>query len=598
MTEIDVYLALKNVPNVNSYFESLNKSLDEHLITPQPTLPLDLSTLDFETSIQKLNEFLTLEEICEENCLTFSKSIKRVLAVLSDVTSLCKLVKAKCEEDGKHIVTARNTAIQMVIEKEKSRCDKELATNTLRKAQIKVDFEDKVSELTQKMKNSIFPLNFDYMNFFDKIEPPKIVVNHNIVENLIPTVITAENSLKVDQLENLENDVQQPKLLKVFKSTQTEDCNTKVINLEHTEHVTKNTNLFPSKNFNQSETIDKQNDMNKQKNTHDNLSDKNTLKNKDEDKHEKKTLVLKKVNTDPINNGLKLHSESDEISDMLHENFSQSVPQTTSDAFKPSNKENTEKMKKSEFSLTEEDLIDDLDFLPSNPFVPTEDSKDSKEKTLSEISKKHPESSKSSKESREDTEVMGGQLPRVKDKKCYISPGVLTMEDKAQIFAWSRRSVGRVLFDYASDLPKRTPKALVENLKGVRGFVIVIYSQDANNVFGVVVTKPAEKPGFFVRDEKCCIFSLKREGIVKRKKFEILSDCANFAFLVGKERSTKFFDVGKGDIKIWRNKEEKLISASKRRSFEYGKESKTVTGKNELYEIEIQGFTVFELEKE
>ncbi|ELP90915.1 hypothetical protein EIN_360980 [Entamoeba invadens IP1] len=152
MSTTDPYSYLENnMPDLTDCFSKLKVIMSTHLSSPKLFFPDDIDTIQLEESIQRLHDLLQIEKIAETNCLTFSKSIKRTLATFSDLLHVFLSAEEQCEKDGEWIITFRNEVIHKIIEKERTRYDKEVETNAFRKARLKEEFDQKELELAAMM---------------------------------------------------------------------------------------------------------------------------------------------------------------------------------------------------------------------------------------------------------------------------------------------------------------------------------------------------------------------------------------------------------------------------------------------------------------
>ncbi|ELP92847.1 hypothetical protein EIN_507480 [Entamoeba invadens IP1] len=172
----------------------------------------------------------------------------------------------------------------------------------------------------------------------------------------------------------------------------------------------------------------------------------------------------------------------------------------------------------------------------------------------------------------------------------------LNCEEKAQIFAWSQRSVGKVIFDYSATRLHGCSGRYFNAINSVKGFLIAILCGEY--LFGVVVTKPVQIYGDCVADSNCFVFVLRENGIKKRRKFSIKEEDKEFAFTMGRHNSTKFFEVGKGDLKLYRKKTKNCLACEYNgKSFEYGEKRVNVLGSENRYgQIKVDRFVIFALE--
>ncbi|ELP92553.1 hypothetical protein EIN_356440 [Entamoeba invadens IP1] len=170
---------------------------------------------------------------------------------------------------------------------------------------------------------------------------------------------------------------------------------------------------------------------------------------------------------------------------------------------------------------------------------------------------------------------------------------LLNKKEKEQILKWSGRSVGDLIFTYKNNLKSCSVK-LRECFHEGNGFVIaLLYEQ---NVFGVVVTKKVDKTTDYAFDEDCFIFQMRDNGDNNYKMYKIKAENFDWAFSVGVKCSTKFFDVGCGDINVvYNTTNKKVVCKCAQSSFDYKNCTQTICGVDGSVIFNIQKFVVYRL---
>ncbi|ELP84922.1 hypothetical protein EIN_002770 [Entamoeba invadens IP1] len=500
-TTNDAYTFIRNdLPDVNALIMTLQHSMEEHITTAQLTFPHNIDTLDEDSAIAVLNECVLNEEKSEENCVKFSRAIKKTVAVLVDVVDLLKSAGSACERDGDSIVTFRNKVLQMIVDRERSRVEKELTTNTFRKAQILDTFEERKAEIVMRKKSSIFAVN-------------------DIVKTTEETPHNPFNDEK-DVKKTKSKPVKKQKNIKESKST------------EKTERgvAQKCPKPIYAKGAEKG-------------------SGHNTTVAVEEQKKENSELPEVPPYTtiiEPNNNNCN------------NTNSSKEVKEETSDVVTIYTNEKTDKSTDLEtsFSGGNESYEESQGFHSLSTNV----------RSVTEMS-----------------------------QSVSFESDVLSAAERNQLGVWSESRVGSGVFDYAYDTSRYCSQKLVKRISGCDGFVLVIVC--GTTVFGVVVKAKVEKTGEFTRDDNAFVFCLRENGVANYKKYPIRGGMCNVAMLVGKKAGTKFFDVGKGDIKVWfRKPEMKMVCRCKQHSYEYGDTRETACGTSKD-EMTVDRFVVFRLEK-
>ncbi|ELP92866.1 hypothetical protein EIN_508670 [Entamoeba invadens IP1] len=176
------------------------------------------------------------------------------------------------------------------------------------------------------------------------------------------------------------------------------------------------------------------------------------------------------------------------------------------------------------------------------------------------------------------------------------SDDMLTIEEKAQIFAWSGRSVGKMVYDYDKTPSRVCSSLFIKAILGCNGLVVVVSVEDS--VFGVCLYEKVLRTSTNVDDPKSFVFTLHENGIDKRKKFLIKKENSKHAFYIGAINSMAFFNVGKGDIRVSANREKKVICDCKQNAFDYGGSTKNIVGdvNDNKTVVPLKRFVVYKLE--
>ncbi|ELP92039.1 hypothetical protein EIN_291380 [Entamoeba invadens IP1] len=449
----------------------------------------------------------------------------------------------------------------MVVEKEKLRCDKELATNTLRKAQIKNEFNIKASELTQKMKNSIFP-NFKTTHILFEESPSETVDDEqnklfekldqkcDSTQSVTQSVTQNATHVKIETLT--------PSKVNTFQSFKmSQMCNNltllKCSNDDERTPFKNGPKLFPEDSATEPEESNFRN-----------LNDFNDDQNV---KFEKSKI---ETNTNSNKNSKSCDDEKDE------------------------NKKQQEKIEKveddnGEINLNNLNTVSGSENFVTNPFPTTKYEKHRKTRSYRK--------SRSDKSERVEINFETNKVDKVENLNTSKITEFLSAEDKAQLMEWSGRTVGKAVFNSLTDVSQRCSSRYSECMSNRNGFVLVISTKGFDTIFGCVVTKKAKVSGDYIHDDNCFIFSLKQNGQIINRHFLIKKEKQDFAFLAGAERSSKRFEIGEGDIKVWKNVDEKMMCRCIPNSFGCSEESTCVWGKKAGEAFEIYNFVVFELNK-
>ncbi|ELP83523.1 hypothetical protein EIN_378180 [Entamoeba invadens IP1] len=158
MSSNNVYDYLKSfIPGADECFVTLKAAVEEHTNKPNPIVPTNLENTPPDEAISILNKFIEKTKDYEGSYTNFAKEISRTLATLEDLTDLVNALKVKFKEDIDEMTHLRNTALKMIMDKEKQRYEKELETNSFRKARLQTTLTTKEIELKKRMSLSFIP---------------------------------------------------------------------------------------------------------------------------------------------------------------------------------------------------------------------------------------------------------------------------------------------------------------------------------------------------------------------------------------------------------------------------------------------------------
>ncbi|ELP88005.1 hypothetical protein EIN_419340 [Entamoeba invadens IP1] len=209
--------------------------------------------------------------------------------------------------------------------------------------------------------------------------------------------------------------------------------------------------------------------------------------------------------------------------------------------------------------------------------------------------------------SEEDDEPKKKMKRRIRSRKALLrqrkmtpislyDESILTEEERKQIFKWSGRRVGNIVFDSEVNAMGRNSKMFNDGVRDGKGFVLCI-DDKLKNRFGCVITEKVEREATWVADENAFVFVLERNGEKDEKKFDIKKKKASNAFLVGKPTQSGLFAVGNDDIRIMRKYKGKTICFCSQDTFEYNGEKKALCGKVHPEKFELKRLILATLEE-
>ncbi|ELP84095.1 hypothetical protein EIN_502080 [Entamoeba invadens IP1] len=570
---------LSNCPDVNSAFNLVQKAVTEHVKTSHLVLPTNIDALDIDTAILKLHECVTTEEVSEENCLSVSRQIKKTLALLSDMTDLLNAAQKLCEKDGEDIVVFRNIVLQEIITREKRRSDEELKMNTFRKAQIRDEFESKKDRLTLLRKKSIFVEN-ETQEHHENTQTENISEQRREMSKpfQVEIIKTSKNerTTQLEKKQKQENDE---------KDTDDIECSSVSDAVPHIkERQFEITQLIKE---NDTTEIFNQNDKNKEmedirKNTEkkfDQKINKNSYKNetkakKEDDSSEIITVILQNE-SDQSEKEEKSEKEDEEEKE---EDVSQSPDRTTRKPCMKSPKIPLLVIKGQQPGSGHKAVK-----VYKKTFYPKISSKNLRNYKKPEIPDKDEFPAKG--------EIVPDLQPEVKNSEIPI----MTDAESSQIEEWSGKRVTECVFDVWRDKSKYCSKKLVSRIGECDEFVVVMSGE--GSLFGVVMHEKVDRDGQYFEDKKCFLFCLRENGNVRTRKYNIKEKMSNVAFSIGKVSGRNFFEMGDGDVKMWRGRDDsKMLCKCKQNAFKYQEVGETVSGKEENEELVVERFAVFKLE--
>ncbi|ELP94676.1 hypothetical protein EIN_038660 [Entamoeba invadens IP1] len=602
---IDPYDVFRqDIPDINSTFAILKSALEKHISTPLQTLPLDFHDFSLDDAITFLTQSVEEMKTSESNCLLFSQTIDTTIAVLMDSLKLVTKIKKQCTKDTAAIVEFKNTLLTLLKEKEKIRYDQELEKNAFRKAQITLEYKKRENSINEKLENSFLQqqsaFSEDYIqtianpfNEEEKLFDSEIGKNENSDSQNVKfdnfefqskelskhvKTNTPQNLEKLEDLKYEGNKIQvlqDDELLVESLVSSIDEIDEKAntnINNNKTNNYTikpfkpirsklttsrreKSVSIIPeNEEESASESDDKISLLNKVANIATNSSDSDSEKYSTYIKKKNaRQKLLKRTSTEPskptaLQSDETKNTKSKKIVKKRRTSNGQ-LPATS--ATEEAARRLAEKYKKLE--------IPNLGFGTDR-------------RTFS-VSDEHETVQTKTSENDEGNET-NERLPEVlSERRNDISDAeIIGFEEKAQLFAWSGRSVGNLVYD-SVELPTVFCSAIfTRKIVQARGFVIVIIAEE--NVFGVVVTGRVKNDLLFTTDENCFIFVLKENGIKRRRKYLIKKECKDQAFWLGKASRAKYFQVGNGDLIVFlRTTDSKLVCKYKMKSFDYGKDN-------------------------
>ncbi|ELP94713.1 hypothetical protein EIN_340310 [Entamoeba invadens IP1] len=556
---IDPYVLLKSdVADFTNIFESLVSALDVHTKTPKLVFPTQQqhieTTKTTDELISQFYELIKTEEISETNCVKFSRAINQAIAALDDFKSLLILLKRKCEDDGKEILNFRNTTLDLIIEKERQRCEEESKKNTTRKARLRDKFEDKEFQIKALKKSSIFPI----VSNSSKIEKVDNCDDEETLE--IPN-----DDTQIEKLENSTISTQPTKSNLVNRLTRSNSTKSKIEKVEIP---------IVSPQPTKSDVINKLTRSKLPKSTKSKIDKVAILKPKESQR--KSNSSKAPVVVEEVSDSSDIEVTGDELSSQFKEKDKMRRKRRIERDEKTSN--NTQTVSSNVSTSSTDD----------NPNAQSDDSETVSASSKLKKSKLKKSSRNFGKSKKSKLKKKVEQVELLEDRFVEL----LAEEDKTQFTALTGLKVYECLYDYPKYASSIVSHKFIDSIQLTNGFVIFVKAE--SSLFGVAVFADINKTNEYCEDKEAFLFMLNKHGKHEPRMFEV--DLKENAFLLGRFHGFKFFEAGEGDLKVWRKRPgNEMVVQCIKNAYQYNEEDLSIFGNEAKERIPVDRFAVYSL---